>query len=263
MGEVKAVFFDIDGTLVSFKTHRIPRSALDAVAALRRRGIKVYMATGRPVPFIDNLDGLEYDGMITVTGAHCFTRGGEVIFHRPVSAESVGRVVDYLTHGADAYPVMFVCGGGIFVTEISEEVVAVARLLDIEMPPLRPASHARGKDVLQLISFFRADREPRLMSELMPDCVSMRWHPFFTDVIDAGVSKSVGIDKVLDYEGIPLDEAMAFGDGGNDVAMLSRVPYGIAMGDACDELKEVAAYVTAPVDDDGVEKALRHFGLIG
>ena len=82
MGKIKAVFFDIDGTLVSFKTHRIPQSTLDAVAALRSRGIKVYIATGRPVPFIDNLGELEYDGMITVTGAHCFTRGGEIIFHR-------------------------------------------------------------------------------------------------------------------------------------------------------------------------------------
>ena len=99
MGKIKAVFFDIDGTLVSFKTHRIPQSTLDAVAALRSRGIKVYIATGRPVPFIDNLGELEYDGMITVTGAHCFTRGGEIIFHRAVSTGSVERVVEHLTHG--------------------------------------------------------------------------------------------------------------------------------------------------------------------
>ena len=261
MGKIKAVFFDIDGTLVSFKTHRIPQSTLDAVAALRSRGIKVYIATGRPVPFIDNLGELEYDGMITVTGAHCFTRGGEIIFHRAVSTGSVERVVEHLTHGTDAYPVIFVCSDEMFITELNEDVDAVARLLDIKMPTVRPASYARGKDVLQLISFFKADREPHFMTELMPDCTSMRWHPFFTDVI-AGVDKSVGIDKVLAYEGLSLDEAMAFGDGGNDVTMLSHVPYGIAMGNACDELKRVAAYVTDSVDEDGVEKALRHFGLI-
>ena len=157
MGKIKAVFFDIDGTLVSFKTHRIPPSTLDAVAALRSRGIKVYIATGRPVPFIDNLGELEY-GMITVTGAHCFTSGGEVIYHQSVSAESVGRVVGHLTHGADAYPVIFVCSDEMFITELNEDVDAVARLLDIKMPPVRPASYACGKDVLQLISFFKADR---------------------------------------------------------------------------------------------------------
>ena len=134
MGKIKAIFFDIDGTLVSFKTHRIPQSTLDAVAALRSRGIKVYIATGRPVPFIDNLGDLEYDGMITVTGAHCFTRGGEIIFHRPVSTGSVERVVEHLTHGADAYPVIFVCSDEMFITELNEDVDAVARLLDIKMP---------------------------------------------------------------------------------------------------------------------------------
>ena len=193
MGKIKAVFFDIDGTLVSFKTHRIPQSTLDAVAALRSRGIKVYIATGRPVPFIDNLGELEYDGMITVTGAHCFTRGGEIIFHRAVSTGSVERVVEHLTHGTDAYPVIFVCSDEMFITELNEDVDAVARLLDIKMPTVRPASYARGKD---------------------------------------------------------------------DVTMLSHVPYGIAMGNACDELKRVSAYVTDSVDEDGVEKALRHFGLI-
>lgn len=261
MGEIKAVFLDIDGTLVSFKTHRIPRSALDAVSVVRDRGIKVYIATGRPVPFIDNLDGLECDGMVTVTGAHCFTRGGEVIFHRAISEASVRRVVEHLAHGEDAYPVIFVCDDEMFVTEINEEVETMARLLHIKIPPVRTASHALGKDVLQLISFFRAARERRFMSALMPDCTSMRWHPSFTDIIAGDVDKGVGIGKVLDYEGISPDEAMAFGDGGNDVPMLSRVKYGVAMGDACDKLKSVAACVTGTVDEDGVAEALRRFGL--
>ena len=262
-GNVSIVFFDIDGTLVSFKTHRIPQSTLDAVAAVRSRGIKVYIATGRPLPFIDNLGRLEYDGMVTVTGAHCFTRGGKVIYHHPVPAEDVERVVAYLEDGRDAYPVIFVCEEDMFVTEVNADVEEIARLLDIRMPQICPASYARGKNVLQLISFFGVDREPDMMSRLMPGCVSMRWHPLFTDVIAGGVSKSVGIDHVLAYEGIPLAEAMAIGDGGNDVAMVKHVPYGVAMGNACDTLKAVAAYVTDSVDDDGVAKALRHFGLIG
>ncbi len=262
MGKIRIVFFDIDGTLVSFKTHRIPSSTLDAVAALRRHGIKVYIATGRPVQFIDNLGELEYDGMITVTGAHCFTREGHVIYHHPVSRQTVDRVADYLEAGRDAYPLICVCEGELFVTAVNDEVEEVARLLDIRMPAVRPASYARGKNVLQLISFFRADREKDFMPSLMPDCVSMRWHPSFTDVIADGVSKSAGIDRVLAYEGIPLSAALAIGDGGNDISMVGHVPYGVAMGNACDALKQVAAYVTDSVDEDGVAKALRHFGLI-
>lgn len=261
-GGVKIVFFDIDGTLVSFRTHRIPQSTLDAVAALRRRGIKVYIATGRPLAFIDNLGELEYDGMITVTGAHCFTAGGDVIYHRPISRESVSRVASYIEGGEGAYPVIFVCDDGMFVTEMNEDVDTVARLLDITMPPVAPVKGVEERNVLQMISFFKADREAELMATLMPDCASMRWHPLFSDVIAGGVSKSEGIDRVLDYEGIALNEAMAFGDGGNDLSMLSHVPYGVAMGNACDELKAVADYVTTSVDEDGVANALRHFGLV-
>ena len=162
--------------------------------------------------------------MITVTGAHCFTSGGEVIYHQSVSAESVGRVVGHLTHGADAYPVIFVCSDEMFITELNEDVDAVARLLDIKMPPVRPASYARGKDVLQLISFFKADREPHFMSALMPDelpCVGILSS---TDVICRGVDRVSGIAKcAAAYEGLSLDEAMAFGDGGND--MICRSPF--------------------------------------
>ena len=71
---LKAVFFDIDGTLVSFKTHRVPQSTLDAVSRIRQQGVKVFIATGRPLPFINNLAELEYDGIMSVNGACCFTK---------------------------------------------------------------------------------------------------------------------------------------------------------------------------------------------
>ena len=55
---------------------------------------------------------------------------------------------------------------------------------------------------------------------------------------------------------------MAFGDGGNDIPMLRHVGIGVAMGNAENDVKQVADYVTASVDEDGIEKALRHFGVI-
>lgn len=259
---VKAVFFDIDGTLVSFKTHQIPQSTLKAISDLRRKGIKVYIATGRPLAFIDNLGDLEYDGMVTVTGAHCFTRDGHVIYHHPVANDDVRRVVDYQQQNEGAYPIIFVAEDELFVTDINDDVNFIANLLNIKLPQVRSADYALHKSILQIISFFKADREERLMRELMPDCVSMRWHPLFTDVIAAGVSKSIGIDKVLAYEGLSLEDAMAFGDGGNDLSMIQHVSYGVAMGNACDELKAIANYVTDDVDHDGIAKALYHFGLI-
>ena len=73
---------------------------------------------------------------------------------------------------------------------------------------------------------------------------------------------AVGIDKIIEHYGISLHETMAFGDGGNDMAMLRHAGIGVAMGNAGDEVKEAADYVTDSVDDDGVMNALRHFDVI-
>ncbi len=55
---------------------------------------------------------------------------------------------------------------------------------------------------------------------------------------------------------------MAFGDGGNDIPMLKHVPVSVALGNANEEVKEIASYVTDDVDHDGVVHALAHFGLL-
>ena len=72
----KALFFDIDGTLVSFTTHRIPASAIEALEAAKAKGMRIFIATGRPRVIINNLAALQerglIDGYITMNGAYCF-----------------------------------------------------------------------------------------------------------------------------------------------------------------------------------------------
>lgn len=90
----------------------------------------------------------------------------------------------------------------------------------------------------------------------------MRWNPLFADVVPAGVDKAEGIDRLLARFRIGLDETMAFGDGGNDIPMLRHVGTGVAMGNADEAVKAEADYVTTSVDEEGIARALRHFGLI-
>ena len=71
--KIKAVFFDIDGTLVSFRTHDVPASAREAIARLRSRGIKVFIATGRLLRHTNVVRDIEFDGYITVNGSYCLT----------------------------------------------------------------------------------------------------------------------------------------------------------------------------------------------
>ena len=99
------------------------------------------------------------------------------------------------------------------------------------------------------------------MADVLKNCDAHRWHPDFADIISKGNSKSTGIDAMLAHYGIKLDESMAFGDGGNDISMLKHAGIGVAMGNASEEVKKSADFVTASVDEDGVALMLKRMGL--
>lgn len=253
----KAIFFDIDGTLVSFRTHCIPQSALDAIKAAREMGVKVFIATGRPIPFIDNLGTMEYDGIIACNGAFCCLADGTVIVNNRVPEEDVRTTIEYIKE--HDIPTSFVSTEKAFMTKSMPEADEVYELLGLNVPPIKPADYALTMNVLQIISFFTKEQESDIMEHALPHCVAERWHPAFADCIARGNNKATGIDAVIKHLGIDLSETMAFGDGGNDIAMLRHVALGVAMGNASDEVKAVANYVTDSVDNDGVAKAIYKF----
>lgn len=256
---IKAVFFDIDGTLVSFKTHRVPDSAKRAIAALRAKGVRVFIASGRQLLAINNLEDLQFDGYVTLNGGYCIV-GEQVIYKHSMSSEDMVSLVQYMEERED-FPCIFVHENAFCINYTDERTDEVFRLLNFPQPPTLPLREAATGDIFQLVAFFTKEQEKAIMA-VMPHCEATRWNPLFSDVIPKGSSKQVGVDKMLDYFGISLDESMAFGDGGNDVLMLKHVGIGVAMGNAEDEVKRAADYVTDSVDEDGVEKALRHFGVI-
>ena len=256
---IKAVFFDIDGTLVSFKTHRVPDSAKRAIAALRAKGVRVFIASGRQLLAINNLEDLQFDVYVTLNGGYCIV-GEQVIYKHSMPSEDMVSLVQYMEERED-FPCIFVHENAFCINYTDERTDEVFRLLNFPQPPTLPLREAATGDIFQLVAFFTKEQEKAIMA-VMPHCEATRWNPLFSDVIPKGSSKQVGVDKMLDYFGISLDESMAFGDGGNDVLMLKHVGIGVAMGNAEDEVKRAADYVTDSVDEDGVEKALRHFGVI-
>ncbi len=262
---IKALFFDIDGTLVSFKTHEVPRSAVEAIAAAVTRGVKVFIATGRPMAIINNLRPLQEAGLIsgyvTMNGAYCFTQG-DIIHERPIDKQDVLNVAEicqreHLT--------------GIFVSEHQMHVVNGNDLLrkifvtNLGVDPnALPSDTMEGvlrQTIYQITPFFTAEQE-ELSRHLFPHCEVNRWHPAFVDLTQRGTTKREGIARICDYYGLRPEECMSFGDGGNDVSMLHYCGIGVAMGNATDIAKEAADYVTTSVDDDGVKQALRQFGVI-
>jgi hydroxymethylpyrimidine pyrophosphatase-like HAD family hydrolase len=64
------------------------------------------------------------------------------------------------------------------------------------------------------------------------------------------------------HQGFDPKHTIAFGDGGNDTSMILQAGIGIAMGNAIEELKQQADYVTTSVDEDGIFNALQHFNVV-
>lgn len=88
------------------------------------------------------------------------------------------------------------------------------------------------------------------------------WWDRAVDIIPAGGSKGVAVEKVLEHYHIDRSETVAFGDGNNDMEMLKAAGHGIAMGNASDELKEIAEEVCGHVADDGIYYYCKEHGLI-
>ena len=182
------------------------------------------------------------------------------IYKHNIPSGDIEALIRY-QENEEAFPCALVEEDGIYQNYVDDSVRQLYDMLDFPHPPLRPLRGNGGKEVYQLIAFFSPGHEERIMS-VLPHCEATRWNPLFADVVPRGSSKAVGIDKIIEYYGISLHETMAFGDGGNDMAMLCHAGIGVAMGNAGDEVKEAADYVTDSVDDDGVMNALRHFDVI-
>lgn len=257
---IKAIFFDIDGTLVSFNTHRIPQSTIEALALLREKGIKIFIATGRHRSAINNLGDEEFDGYVTMNGSYCVNKQGEAVYRHRIPAEDIRGLLDYIDH-KESFPCILVQENALLMNYKNNKVDVIFDQLNFPEPPQGNLRDVPADNVYQLIAFFEEDQEERIM-QVLPGCESTRWSPLFTDVVPKGSNKSVGIDKLLESYGITLQETMAFGDGGNDIAMLKHVGLGIAMGNAEDGVKKAADYITDGVDEDGIYNALKQFGII-
>lgn len=259
---IKAVFFDIDGTLVSFKTHKVPESTLESIKKLQAKGIKVFVATGRHPDILsegNNVKEIDFDGFVTLNGQYCFTKTKEVIYEKNICKEDIVSLLEFMNE--HRFPCAFVEDKDTYMNYIDDIVVDLLKSVNVPLPPIEDISRAVTGKVFQLNPYVSIDFQDKLM-DILPNCEATRWSPAFIDVIPAGGGKHVAIQKIMEYYGYQKDEVMAFGDGGNDKTMLLEVGIGVAMGNANEDVKEIADYVTTSVDDNGVLNALKYFEII-
>lgn len=257
---IKAVFLDIDGTLISFKTNKIPESTQKAITSLREKGIKVIVATGRSINSLDHIKHITFDGFITFNGSYCITTEGKVMYKTYINAADIKNLVSYAQNFPLSYSLMY--EDKVEINDATPEVVGMYGHVNLPVPPIHDKENIDTDHVLQANIFMGPEDEKRFMETIMPNSSASRWTPLFADVNHGGISKSTGIKQFCDYFGIDISQTMAFGDGGNDIEMLKFTRIGVAMGNANANVKEIADYITDDVDNHGIESALLHFGVL-
>ena len=272
--KIKAIFFDIDGTLISIRHHRIPESTLAAVEAVRQAGVLTFLCTSRARQFLSNIPGIDYDGLVCLTGAHCIDKQGRNLSCVEMNARDIAASV--IDAQRFRKPFIGLASDRIYVTEPNHPAVLNAlatgglKVEDVsggflQFPDLTasvdPEDVAASLGILQVTAFFPSGPMEDKAMALMPHSHTERWTEAFVDIISNDASKAVGLDVMAGHFGFSVKEAMAIGDGANDIPMIRHAGIGIAMGNASPKVKDAADFVTGDVDEGGLAAALEKFIL--
>ena len=255
---IKAAFFDVDGTLLSYKTKQVCPSARAAIAKLQEQGILCIVATGRHMIQLSKLPvaDIPFDGFVMLNGQLVLDKDQNVLFGVPIEGKAKEFLVEKFND--HTYPAVLVEQDQMYLNCVTDHVQEVNRRMSITPLPL---SDYCGGDIYQICAYLRPEDE-HLIDPIREDCVLTSWHYGGKDIIAGGGGKMVGIQRYLELLGIKREEIIAFGDAENDLEMIRYAGIGVAMGNGEEAVKAVADYVTADIDDDGIEKALKHFKLI-
>lgn len=261
----KIAFFDIDGTLTSEKNGSIPDSAVTAIRKARANGNLMFLNTGRCFQNVEErFRSVGFDGYVCGCGTNIYY-GDEELLYVGQSHETVMQILAQARRtGVD---ILF---------ESKTEVV-----FDISEPLSHPeakrqyyAFKERHYDMShepesedftcdKFVIWYEKEEqltEFRKVSDLYFDCIDRGGT--FREFVPYHYSKATGIQFLLDYFGLELKDAYAFGDSNNDLPMLQYVPNSVAMGNADPEsLFKQVSYVTGKASEGGIAQALKYFGF--
>ncbi len=256
--DIKALFFDVDGTLLDHSTGQVPQSTIDALRQAKEKGIKLAIATGRTIDELNKLplNDIAFDAYLTLNGNICLDENKKIF----AGYEIIPEEVEILRGIFDAKKIPFVFIGelGRYINFIDDVVI---RTQNETLGTIPEVGEFKGEKIYQCLSFVDNGMRQKL-EKLLDHCSITSWNRTGIDIIAKTGGKQAGIQAYLDYCGFKRSQSMAFGDGENDIAMIRYAGIGVAMANGKDALKQAATYVTTAVDDDGIMNALKHYKII-
>ena len=265
----KIISLDIDGTLYNSQRQITPTTRA-ALLRAQEKGAVLVLASGRPtaglVPIAQELDMQRYHGMLLSYNGGVVQdfMTGEVIYSCTIPVPLAKNLLRHL----EKFPVNPIVDDGktIYTTdpngfkvpyESQSNHLAIRQVENIcDAVDFSPAKIliASPEDILQEHTLAISQPFAEHLSFVLSAPVYLEATPF-------GVNKADALRKTCEVLGVSTDDIIAFGDAQNDIPMLKLAGYGVAMGNACSALKEIADEVTATNDEDGIARTLEKMGL--
>ncbi len=254
----KYFFFDIDGTIAIGMPKYIPESTEYALNKLKEKGHFISVATGRlytmTKPFCDQFG---ISNMVTDGGFGTVLNGQVDI--KPLDRQMMIDIVDVFEEKNIPWAICM-ADERVWHTRTKKfyDIMEKDKMnyMDTVIDP--NLDIRKVKDIFKGFACINPEEEAGL--EALKNVTYTRYRPGY--IVIEPDDKSLGIRKVMDLMGIEDQDVVVFGDNTNDIKMFRPEWTSIAMGNAVEELKKIADFVTKDADDGGIEYACRHFGWI-
>lgn len=265
--EKKLLVLDIDGTLTNSEKE-ITAATKEAIQDLLLRGHKVILASGRPTPgmrrYEKELELERYGGyLLSFNGAHIMEcRSGEIVYQKLLPLPLLPRLYKFARENGCGL-VTFLGDYAISAFPADEYVEAEARLNGLSLRHV--------ENFLDFVDFSinkclmtappkKAEVFERELQEKLGSVASIyRSEPYFIEIVPQNVTKATALERILEALGMKRENMVCCGDGFNDIEMIRFAGVGVAMGNAQPAVKEVADYITASNDQDGVVEVISRF----
>lgn len=272
------IFLDIDGTLLDHEIG-IQNSSRAAIAQAQANGHKVCLATGRPKPEVDDeILSLPFDGCIYSCGA-MVESGGRLLFYQPFSQELVYEMLHLLQACAIGFnlegsrtsfldPIGYDFFHSLFQRSMKDNSeLARQYMATIRMHPLHELKETDTLQIMKIATFITKESRLEEFDRLLPAQLKHIHHGFHEEctngeIYNHAITKATGVDCLLSHFQIPLKASIAVGDSLNDAEMLQHCGIGVAMGNACEELKLISDMITTTSKEDGIYNCLKKLKLI-
>lgn len=256
------LLFDIDETIL-FNHTMILDSTVEAIRKARENGAYAFINTGRsraivPKEVID----IGFDGMICGCGTYV-EFNGEEIFNQLLTEEQVDKANEVLNN-----PNICIVYEGpehfYYKAAKNKEMMDVIEERwerDPILSTLEPYDEVK-LEINKLSVYFLNSEDIKIVApELEVFLHGIPHGTNFLEYVPKGFSKAIHYETIL--RSLPdAGTIYAFGDSLNDFDMIQKADVGVAMGNAYEQIKEIADYTTESIDKDGLALALKHFELI-